>query len=143
MKYFITKHCKERYIQKIKNGLNSTDDILIEILKLVSAGKDITNKIFDEVPRYIIHLYEKYENANIKIYLNQNIIFILKKRIGTQDLYDVLTTYHYTDNYLEVYKHSVLSRQDIYIKISLLKKSVKHKLHHGKLSKVYEVIFNA
>ncbi len=60
MKFFITKHCQQRYIERINNGLNVDDNVLFTILDKVNAGKDITNKIYDEIPRFILYLYEKY-----------------------------------------------------------------------------------
>lgn len=124
-KLWITEHCKKRYIERVNNGLNIDSNTLITILKKISAGIDITDKIFNDVPRYILYLYEKYQTANIRIIkTTDDVVFILNKRQGTDNLYNVLTCYRGTTN-LEQYKTSVLSRQDIFIKINLMKKKIK------------------
>lgn len=79
MKFWLTQHCKERYIERILNGLNTIDNLNISILKKIEAGKDITNKIYDECPRYILFLYEKYKELGITIIKSENILFITKK----------------------------------------------------------------
>ena len=117
MKLIITNHCKERYVERINNG--EFIDIVI-ILKLISSGKDITNKIYDEVPRYILYLYEKYGELGQRIILSSDIIFILRKKEGTFDTYIVLTCYK-NENHLSQFKNTSLSREEIFIRIKLAK----------------------
>lgn len=91
MKFFITHHAGERYIERIRCGLNSANNNLFaEILTKLNTGKDITNKVFDEAPRYILYLYEKYKQLGLTIIQTDDIIFICKKRSGTQSLFDVI-----------------------------------------------------
>ncbi len=125
MKFFITKHCQQRYIERVNNGLNVDDNVLFTILNKVSAGKDITNKIYDEIPRFILYLYEKYGELGQTIIKSDNIIFITKKRVGTNNLFDAITCY-FDNNYLSQYKNTVLSREDIFIKIKEAKKKAKY-----------------
>jgi hypothetical protein len=121
MKFWLTQHSKERYKERILNGLNPFENLNVTILKQISAGADITNKIYDDCPRYVLFLYEKYKELGIKIVRFENILFITKKRKGTDNLFDVLTCYLEDGNYLKQFKNTTLSRQDIYLKIKILK----------------------
>ena len=120
MKLIVSKHCKERYKERISGEY--TD--IITILKQISNGIDITNKIYDEVPRYILYLYEKYGELGQKIILSNNIIFILKKNENSPDLFHVITCYK-NENHLEQFKNSSLSRSEIFYKISIIKKKLR------------------
>jgi hypothetical protein len=125
MKFWLTQHSKERYAQRILNGLNTLDNLNMAILKKISSGKDITNQVFDQCPRYILYLYEKYKELGITIMRSDNILFICKKRKGTYDLYDVLTCYYEDGNYLRQYKNTALSREEIFMKIKEIKRNLK------------------
>jgi hypothetical protein len=125
MKFWLTQHSRERYVERILNGLNSVDNLVIHILKQISSGKDITNKVYDECPRYILFLYEKYKELGITIMLSDNVLFICKKRKGTYNLYDVLTCYWYDENYLKQYKNTALTREQVFLKIKEIKSKLK------------------
>lgn len=126
MKFFITHHAGERYVERIRGGINSTDtNLFSEMLKQLHEGKDITNKIYDEVPRYILYLYEKYQQLGLTIIQFQNTVYICKKRSGTQNLYDVLTCYN-DYRHLEQFRNTTLSREEIFLKIKLIKKKFKY-----------------
>lgn len=128
MKFWLTHHSKDRYVERILNGLNTSDNLNITILKQLNNGKDITNKVYDDCPRYILFLYEKYGQLGLTIIRSENVIFITKKRKGTYDLYDVLTCYLYNDgNYLKQFRNTALSRDMIFLKI----KQIKSKLKNG------------
>lgn len=125
MKYWITQHCKERYLQRVNNGLAvSNDNITIEILKTIGSGKDITDSIYDKVPRYILFLHERYKECGQRVIKSGNIIFITKKREGTFNLSDVFTCFIDND-FLEKYRNSALSREEIFMKIKAIKKKNK------------------
>lgn len=125
MKFNITHHASERYIERVRCGIHSTDtNLYTEILKDLSAGKDITNKVYDEAPRYILYLYEKYKQLGLTIIHSKSTLYICKKRQGTQNLYDVLTCYS-DHRYLEQFKNTVMSREEIFLKIKILKKQLK------------------
>lgn len=121
MKFWLTQHSKERYVERILNGLNTVDNLNVTILKQISAGVDVTNKIYDECPRYILYLYEEYHELGLKIIKAGNVLFITKKRKGTEALYDVITCYLETGNYLRQFKNTALSRENIFIKIKEIK----------------------
>lgn len=123
-KYFITRHCQDRYLERVRNDQNTSPNLLLEILKTIYAGKDITNKVRVEVPRFILYLYEKYKSAGFKIVTNENIIFITQKRKGSTNLFDVITCYYDTGKFLEQYKNTALTRQEIFSKISAIKKTL-------------------
>jgi hypothetical protein len=125
MKFWLTQHSKERYVQRILNGLNTTENLNVMILKQISSGADITNKIYDECPRYILFLYEKYKELGITIIKKDNVLFICRKRKGTYNLYDVLTCYLEDGNYLKQFKNSALSREQIFLKIKMIKTTLK------------------
>jgi len=115
MSFYLSKHVKERYVERVLGGLKPTDNLNILILEKLSKSKDITNKVYDEIPRYILFLYEKYKQLGITILRYENIIFITKKREGTYGLYDILTCYLEDTNYLKQFKNTALSRMDIFI----------------------------
>lgn len=124
-KFWLSNHCKQRYIERVNNGLHIDQNTLFSMLKTIELGIDITDKVYNEIPRYILYLYEKYKTAGSRIIKTKdNIIFIVSKRKGTDNLYDVLTCYRGMQH-LEQYKTSILNRGDIFIKINLIKKSLK------------------
>lgn len=114
MSFYITNHCKERYAQRI----GELRDIK-EVLKQVYDGKDITNEVFDKYPRYILYLYERYGNCNMKIIKYNDVVFITRKHSGTLNKYDVVTCYLYGN--FDKFGDTVLSRQEIFIRIKLMK----------------------
>ena len=126
MKFWLTQHSKERYVERILNGLNTSNNLNITILKEISAGVDITNKVYDDCPRYILYLYEEYKELGIRIIKKDNVLFIAKKRKGTYDLYDVITCYNYDEGrYLRQFKNTTLSRETIFLKIKMIKSKLK------------------
>lgn len=125
MKFFITKHAKQRYIERVNNGLHIDDNVIYTMLDKIKAGKDITTKIYDDIPRYILFLYEKYKELGQTIIKSDDIIFITKKREGANHLYDVITCY-IDNNYLSQFKNTSLRREEIFIKIKEAKKKAKH-----------------
>lgn len=125
MKFWITSHARQRYIERINNGLNVSDNVLISMLKDVSAGKDITDKIYDEIPRYILYLHEKYKTCGQRLIKSGDNIFIVIKRDGTQNLYEVLTCFKNNENFLRQFKNTALSREEIFLKIKEIKKKNK------------------
>ncbi len=125
-KYHISQHCRERYTERINGGVNIDSNILLTVLNKLLEGKDITNKVFDEAPRYILFLYEKYSDCKLTIIQSGEVIFICKKRPGTTNLYDVLTCYN-SYKHLDQFKNTAMSRENIYIKIKQLKTQLKNK----------------
>lgn len=123
MQLSITTHCKERYVERV-NGGNPVD--IVTILQKISAGKDITNKVLDDAPRYILYLYERYEECGLTVIKNDDIIFILKRKEGTYNTFSVLTCYKDV-NFLEQFKNTSMPRAEIYIKIRLKKAELKKK----------------
>lgn len=125
MKFWLTQHSKERYLERILNGLNTSENLTITMLKHLNNGVDITNKVYDECPRYILYLYEKYKELGLTIVKAGNVLFITKKRKGTYDLYDVMTCYPYDDGkYLKQFKNTALSREQIFLKIKEIKRKL-------------------
>jgi hypothetical protein len=124
MKFYISQHCQDRWIERVNGGLNKDSHTLMTIVKTINTSKDITSKIFDDVPRYILYLYEKYKSCGITIMSKDNIIFIAKKRKGTEKLYDVLTCYM-DNNHLDQFKNTSLKRSEIFIRITEVKKKYK------------------
>lgn len=118
MKYYITKHCRDRYIERI-----STLDNITDVLNDIYKGSDITNSLFDKYPRYILYLYERYNSCNVKIIQNGNNTYIARKRVGTINIYDVVTCYK--DSNFDSFGNTSLNRQEIFIRISILKKKLK------------------
>lgn len=125
MRFFITYHAADRFIERIRGGINSTNNNLFaEMLKELSIGKDITNKIYDEVPRYILYLYEKYKQLGLTIIHSNQTLYICRKRPGTQNLFDVITCYN-DHRHLEQFKNSAMKREEVFLKIKMIKKQLK------------------
>ena len=55
MKVQITNHAKQRYRERMLNGSHDIN-ILPLMLKQIREGKDITENIYDKIPRYSIYL---------------------------------------------------------------------------------------
>ncbi len=125
MKFWLTQHAKERYVERVLNGLNNLENLNVTILKHISGGADMTSKIYDECPRYILYLYEKYKELGITIIRNGNVIFITRKRKGAYHLYDVLTCFVDDGHYLKQFKNTALSRDQIFLKIKMIKSTLK------------------
>jgi hypothetical protein len=125
MKFYVTKHAQQRYLERIHNNLNVSDNLLKDMLDILYKAKDITSKIYDNIPRYILYLYETYKTVNCKILESENVIFLCKKREGTEQLYDVITCYHKNANHLSQFENTVLSRKEIFIKIAEIKRKLK------------------
>lgn len=125
MRFWLTQHVQERYIERILNGLNTTDNLMSTIIRQVSSGQDITSKVYDECPRYILFLYEKYKELGLTIIKNKDILFITKKRKGAYSLYDVVTCYLEDGHYLSQFKNTTLSRENIYLRIKEIKRNLK------------------
>lgn len=120
MKFYITKHCRERYIERVLSGNNTKDNILLSILAELKSGTNITSKISEEYPRLILYLKERYENKGFNFIKKDHTLYVLVKRKGTQDLYDVITCY-IEGPQLEMFKNTVLSNEEIHLKLKLLK----------------------
>lgn len=124
-KFFITKHAQERYLERIRMSISVTDvNLLTEMLNCLKSGTDITNKVYDTAPRYILYLYEKYKELGLIIIENKNTIFICRKRKGTINLCDVVTCYN-SYKHLDQFINTTMKREDIFIKIKEIKKKLK------------------
>jgi hypothetical protein len=125
MRFFITQHCQERYLERVRNNKNTSPNLMKEILRDVYESKDITNEVYDNIPRYILFLYEKYKTANIKIFKSKDkVIYIAQKRKGTESLYNVITCY-FDNNHWKQFENTVLNREEIFLKIKQIKKQLK------------------
>lgn len=123
MKYNITKHCSQRYVERVLGGIKTSDNLYVSILKDLSGGKNVTSKMSEDHPRYILYIKERYGiEKGCNFIKNDNTIFILKKRKNTDDLYDVLTCYIETPDTYTTFDNSVMSKHEIYYKLSKLKK---------------------
>lgn len=121
MKYYITKHCKDRYLQRILNGNNITDNLLFTILDDLKSGKLITSEMSDKYPRFILYLKENYgSDKGYNFIQKENTIFVLCKRKGTESLYDVVTCY-IESGVFESFNSTVLTDKEIYNRLALAK----------------------
>lgn len=119
MKFFITKHCKERYIERVLGGLNSSPNILFTIFSDLNSGKNITSELSEKLPRFILYLKERYgKDKGYNIIKNNNTLFIAIKRKGTDNLYDVVTCYIDIDIYSKF--STCLTNKEIYLRLSTL-----------------------
>ena len=119
MKFFITGHLKQRYIERVLNN-KETNNLCTDILKDCSASKNISSHVSNDNPRWLLYLMEKYKKRGIQILKKDDLYFIAYKREGTNDLYDVVTCY-YGDETYNTFKKSSMKRSDIFLKIKQLK----------------------
>lgn len=121
MKFYITKHCKERYLERVCGGLSSSQNLLMTILNDINKGKNITSKLSTEVPRFFLYIKTKYgSDKGYNIIENGNIWFITTKRKGTNNLYDVLTCYIQNHDIKRKFS-TVLTNKEVNLKLSMLK----------------------
>jgi len=123
MKFNITKHCSDRYVQRVLAGSNVINNLYVQILKDLSSGTNITSKISEKHPRYLLYVKERYGSDKGYTFIKKgDLIFLLTKRKNTNDLYDVLTCYIETIDTYKRFDDSVLTKEEIYYKLSTLKK---------------------
>lgn len=120
MRYNITTHCKERYIERILNHATE-GNLFVQILNDLKTSKNVTGEIANKVPRFILYVKERY-GTNINILENGEKVFILTKIKDTQESYSVLTCYN-KNNYLDQFKKSHMSNEEVYHKLKMLKKN--------------------
>ncbi len=123
MKYYVTNHCQNRYLERVRNGLNTSPNLLMEIFNSLNKAQDVTSKISNEIPRFTLYVLETYKRHGLNILKNDKIYYICYKRQGTNNLYDVVTCYFGEDKF-NMFKKSELSREEIFYRI----KQVKSKL---------------
>jgi len=120
MKFYITKHCKERYRERILANSGIADNLLFSILNDLKSGKNITSKLSTELPRFILYIKEQYgSDKGYHIIKKDYSFFILTKRKGTEDLYDVLTCYIEYDIFKK-FSNTVLTNSEIHLKLKML-----------------------
>lgn len=119
MNFYITNHCKDRYRERVLGGYNTTN-VLLSILDELKSGVNITSKISENYPRLILYLKERYEGRGYNFIKNGHTIYVTTKRKGTENLYDVITCY-IEGPQLEMFKNTVLSKEEIHLKLKLLK----------------------
>lgn len=118
MKYQINPHCRDRYIERVRSSASSKN-LYREILENLWDAKNITSQISNDCPRFILYVKERYGN-NINILEKGEVIYILEKQKLTVDTYNVLTCY-IKHRFLEQFKHSALSREEIFHRLKMLK----------------------
>ena len=119
MKFYITQHCKDRYLERIFGGLNTSNHLLKTILDDLYNGKNITSKISENHIRFLLYTKEKYGNKGYNFIQFNNILFITTKRKGTMDLYDVLTCYD-IHNCFTQFDNSIMTKSEIYHKLKMI-----------------------
>lgn len=123
-KFFITQHAQQRYVERVHNGLNVSPNLIREMLDILKTSTDITSNLIDKNPRFLLYLLEKYGKTNFIFLRKDKMLFILNKRKGTMNLFDVLTCY-FGDEKLKMFENSSMKREEIFMKIKLLKKKLK------------------
>lgn len=121
MNYNITKHCANRYTERVLGNLNNSKNLYTEILRCLSSGQNITSKLSETTPRFILYVKQRYgSDKGYNFIKKDKIIFVLTKRKGTEKLYDVITCY-IENRHLEKFQNTALSKEEIYTKLSNLK----------------------
>lgn len=123
MNYNITRHCAQRYIERVCGGLNASTNLYKDIIRSLNSATNITSKLSTDVPRFLLYVKERYgTDKGFNFLKNDHIIYVLTKRKGTEKLYDVLTCY-IENNLFDKFKNTALSKEQIHMKLSMLKKS--------------------
>jgi hypothetical protein len=132
MKFYITKHCKDRYRERVLGNTGNCYNLILRILSDLNTGKNITSKLSSTLPRFILYMKEQYgPDKGYNIIQKDHTFFILTKRKQTENLYDVLTCYIEFDTFKK-FSNTCLSNQEIYLKLSMLNNYGKHT---GKMEK--------
>ena len=119
MKYFITTHAKNRYVERILT--DSKLNHYSEILKELSQSKNITSQLANDNPRFILYVKERYGcDKGYHFLKNNDNMFILTKRKNTNDLYDVLTCYK-DEGKTDGFMNTKLNKEQIHLKLAILK----------------------
>jgi hypothetical protein len=122
MKFNITRHCKNRYIERVLGGLNNSPNIFLEILNMLNSATNITSKLSEENPRFILYLKERYGiDKGYNFLKKDNVIFVLSKHKGTKNLYEVITCY-IKHKHIDKFKNTILSNDEIHLRLRQLKK---------------------
>lgn len=125
MRWDISKHARDRYLERVPVSMHTNQNTNISILESLRSSKDVTNKIFNEVPRYILYLYERYNELGLLIMRSSDgIIYLCRKKEGTFNTMSIVTCFM-EDRYLDNFRNSAMSRQDVFFKISCIKKKLK------------------
>lgn len=120
MKFNITRHCRDRYIERVLANSGKCDNLFITMLSDLKTGENITSKISESLPRFVLYLKERYgKDKGYTIIKKDYTFFILTKRKGTEDLYDVITCYIEYDTFRRFSK-TILSKDQIHLKLALL-----------------------
>lgn len=122
MRFYVSQHCKKRYFERVLANSNSCNNLLFQILNDLNSAKNITSFLADNYPRFVLYVKERYgKDIGFNFLKKDHTIFVATKRKGTIDLYDVLTCY-IEDKTLEKFANTALSKEEIYFKLSTLKK---------------------
>ena len=126
MKFYITRHCSKRYLERVLNGLAITDNLLVTIFNDLNSSTNITSKVSEQYPRFVLYLKEKYgSDKGYNILKKNDTIFIATKNKDTKDTYNVLTCY-IDSNMFETFNNTKLSKQDIYVRLAMAKTKFKN-----------------
>lgn len=120
MRYDITRHCKDRYIERVLGNLNNSDNLFVEMLKNLSTATNITSKLSETCPRFVLYVKERYGSIGFNFLKKDHVIYVLTKHKGTKDLYDVITCYVESDA-LKKFENSALTNEQIYTRLRLVK----------------------
>ena len=60
MKFNITTHCKNRYIERVLNNSGKCDNLYKQILSDLNTGKNISSQLSEKLPRFILYIKERY-----------------------------------------------------------------------------------
>lgn len=127
MRIWVSTHCRDRYYERVSN-IPPDGGFTMKIINNITNGKDITEKIFDEAPRYILYLHEKYGEVGQRIIEHDQVIYLLKRQKETKDTFTAITCFK-NEDFLSQFKNTSMSRSEIYIKIKLAKAANKKKNH--------------
>ena len=120
MKFNITKHCKNRYIERVLNNSGKYENLYKQILNDLNTGKNITSQLSEKLPRFILYIKERYgSDKGYNIIQKEHTFFICTKRKWTEDLYDVITCYIEFDTYKK-FNNTVLTKQEVNLKLAVL-----------------------
>lgn len=122
MRYYISKHCQNRYLERVlSNVVSSSNPLIHQIFGDLNTAQNITSQIADNYPRFVLYVKERYgKDIGFNFLKKGHTLFVLTKRKGTVDLYDVITCY-IESHMLTKFAKTALSKDEIYTRLSNLK----------------------
>lgn len=126
MKLYVTEHARQRYVERVCNGLNTSNNLLKLMMNNIYAAKEVSSQISNDNPRFILHIHEKFLRKGVKVFLHDNVYYIgLPGEGRSLGKTVIVTCYHEGGDRMRMFKESSMSRTEIFIRLKMVKKKLK------------------